>query len=166
MRFDLPAPVFQTPEREQTPGIWMSHSDARTSVMMQVPSVGAFVRALLPVRLTTGFTVTFGGWLGVHPDDLQRAFRVWWEPGYADLGLDGLPANALPGWGLLGAATHAEVRDPEQTPLSRTRVAAGRPSCALRQARGSSSKPLHALESSCCRAEPGLTSTGSVGVGA
>ena len=116
MRFDLPDPVFQTPEREQTPGIWMSHSDARTSVMMQVPSVGAFVRALLPVRLTDGFTVTFGVWLGVHPDDLQRAFRVWWESGYADLGLDGLLANALPGWGLLGAAAHAEVRDPDQTP--------------------------------------------------
>jgi hypothetical protein len=29
--------------------------------------VGAFLRALLPVQLTGGYTVTFGVWVGVHP---------------------------------------------------------------------------------------------------
>jgi len=108
--------VLDAPEQERTPGTWMSHGDARTSVMMQVPNIGAFVRALLPVRLTGGFTVTFGVWLGVHPDDLQHAFRVWWEDEYADLVLDARLANALPVWGLLMAPVRAVVRDTEQTP--------------------------------------------------
>ena len=115
-RFTLPDPVLDTTAEESAPGTWMSHGDARSSVMMQVPSVGPFVRALLPVSLTGGFTITFGVWLLVHPDDLQRAFRVWWEPEYADPALDGWLANALPGWGLLAAPVRAVVRDPEETP--------------------------------------------------
>jgi hypothetical protein len=84
--------------------------------MMQVPGVGAFVRCLLPVHLTGGFTVTFGIWLAVHPDELQRVFRVWWEPDYIDLVLDGWLANDLPVWGLLATPARARVRDPDQTP--------------------------------------------------
>jgi hypothetical protein len=94
----------------------MSHADARTSVMMHVPGVGPFVRALLPVALTGGYTVTFGVWIGVRPDDLQRTFQVWWEPEYAELVLDGRLANALPVWGLLTAPVRATVRNPEHTP--------------------------------------------------
>ena len=55
----------------------------------QIPGVGPFVRALLVVRLTGGYAVTYGVWAGVHPGDLQRAFRVWWEPEYENLRLDG-----------------------------------------------------------------------------
>ncbi len=66
--------------------------------MMQVPDAGPFVRCLLPVHLTGGFTLTFGVWLAVHPDDLQHAFRVWWEPEYRELELDALLANRLPVW--------------------------------------------------------------------
>ena len=84
--------------------------------MMQVPNVGAFVRALLPVRLTGGHTVTFGVWLAVHPDDLPHVFAVWWEPEYADLVLHGWLANALPVWDLLGTPVRAVVRNPEHTP--------------------------------------------------
>jgi len=84
--------------------------------MMQVPNVGAFVRALLPVHLTDGFTVTFGVWLAVRPDDLQHAFRLWWEPSYRDLVLEGWLGNALPRWGLLTAPATASVRDVDQTP--------------------------------------------------
>ena len=94
----------------------MSHGDANESVMMQLPGVGPFVRCLLPVHLTGGYTVTFGVWLAVHPDDLQRAFRVWWEPAYADLVLDGYLANKLPVWGLLAAPAVARVRDENQRP--------------------------------------------------
>jgi len=94
----------------------MSHSDAATSVMMQVPGIGPFVRSLLPVRLTGGFTVTFGVWLAIHPDDLQHVFHVWWEPDYSRLVLHGWLANALPVWGLLATPVRAVVRDPEQTP--------------------------------------------------
>ncbi len=94
----------------------MSHADARTSVMLQVPGVGPFVRAVLPVSLSGGFAVTFGVWLAVHPHDMQHAFAVWWEPEYRDLVLHGRLANALPVWGLLATPVRAVVGDPEQTP--------------------------------------------------
>jgi hypothetical protein len=116
VRFVLPQPVLEAEQETTTPSIWLSHSDANSSVMMQVPGVGAFVRALLPVQLTGGYTVTFGLWLAVHPDDLQRAFRVWWEPDYANLVLDGRIANVVPPWGLLAKPVRAVVRDTEETP--------------------------------------------------
>ena len=94
----------------------MSHDSPEQSVMMQVPNVGPFVRCLLPVHLTDGYTVTFGVWIGVHPDDLQRAFGVWWEPDYRDLVLEGRLANSLPGWGVLAAPLTAVVRDIDQAP--------------------------------------------------
>jgi hypothetical protein len=40
---------------------------------MQVPGVGAFARPLLPVHLTGEYTVTFGLWLAVHPDEMRVA---------------------------------------------------------------------------------------------
>ena len=115
VRFRLPQPVLDSPEREQAPGAWLSHADAQSSVMMQVPSVGAFVRALLQVGLTGDHTVTFGVWVAVHPDDLRRAFAVWWEPAYVDLRIDGYLANRIEPWGLLAAPVSLEVRDPDQT---------------------------------------------------
>ncbi|MEU4482386.1 hypothetical protein AB0F68_30635 [Micromonospora sp. NPDC023966] len=53
--------------------------------MMQVPGVGALVRALLPVQLTGGFSATLGVWVALDPADLQRASAVWWEPECQDL---------------------------------------------------------------------------------
>jgi hypothetical protein len=116
VRFQLPDPVLALPERDRTAGTWLSHQDANTSVMMQVPNLGGFVRVLLPVQLTGAYTVTFGVWLGVHPDDLRRAFKVWWEPEYKDLQLEGRLANALPNWGLLGAPATTVVQDTDATP--------------------------------------------------
>jgi hypothetical protein len=55
-------------------------------------------------------------WVAVQPDDLHRAFAVWWEPGYADLRLDGILANSVKPWGLLYAPVSLEVRDTEHTP--------------------------------------------------
>lgn len=116
LRFTLPDPVLEAPDRDQTPGTWLSHDDAATSVMMQVPAVGAFVRALLPVALTGGFRVTFGVWLAVDPDDLQRCHQLWWEPEYVNLVLDAWLANSLPVWGLLASPVRTVVRDPDHTP--------------------------------------------------
>jgi hypothetical protein len=115
-RFTLPDPVLDTSDREAAAGTWMSSDDPRSSVMMQVPGIGSFVRALLPVSLTGGFAVTFGVWLAVHPQELQRIFSVWWEPEYAQLSFDGRLANAIPPWGLLAAPATAVVRDAEETP--------------------------------------------------
>jgi len=116
IRFLLPEPVLATPAWEKEPGAWLSGDSPETSVMMQVPSVGAFVRALLPVSLTGGYAVTYGVWVGIDPQELQRAFAVWFEPEYQDLRLDGLLANSIQPWGLLGAPVSLAVRDPEHTP--------------------------------------------------
>lgn len=116
VRFRLPEPVLTSPGQEKVPGAWLSHDSPETSVMMQIPSLGAFARALLPVRLTGGHTVTYGVWVAVHPGDLQRAFGVWREPQYQDLRLEGALANSIKPWGLLAAPVSLAVRDPQQTP--------------------------------------------------
>lgn len=79
--------------------------------MMQVPGLGAFVRARLPVQLTGGHTVTYGVWVGIHPDDLQRAFAIWWQPEYTELTLDGALANALHPRVLTETWPHPETLD-------------------------------------------------------
>jgi hypothetical protein len=86
--------------------------------MMQVDGLGAFVRALIPVQLTGGFSVTFGVWVGVSPDDMRRAFDDWWAPRYTDLVIDGVLANELAPWKVFGAPIHLAVRDPDQTPYA------------------------------------------------
>ncbi len=60
--------------------------------------------------------MTCGVWVGVHPGDLQRAFRVWREPEYEDLRLEGVLASPVPPWGLLAAPVTLVVKDPEHTP--------------------------------------------------
>jgi hypothetical protein len=102
--------------RENARGAWLSHESPEASVMMQIPGVGPFVRALLVVRLVAGYAVTYGVWVGAHPDDLQHAFRVWWESGYETLRLEGRLANSVPPWGLLAPPVTLAVKDPEHAP--------------------------------------------------
>jgi len=116
VRFRLPDPVARAPEQDKAHGTWKTAEDPSAAVMMMVPDIGAFVRALLPVQLTGGHTVTFGVWVGVHPDDLERAFESWWAPEYAELRMDGLLANALPAWEVFGAPVSLAVTDPDATP--------------------------------------------------
>ncbi|HEX8768135.1 MAG TPA: DUF2199 domain-containing protein [Jatrophihabitans sp.] len=116
VRFRLPDPVLAAPLRERTRGTWMSHDDAESSVMMQVPEVGHFVRVLLPITLIGGDTLTFGIWLGVAPEDFHRAFAQWWAPTYPDLVLEGHIANDVQPWGLLARPGCAVVRNPQATP--------------------------------------------------
>jgi hypothetical protein len=116
IRYGLPDPVLDLPDREATEGTWLSHDTPGESVMMEVLGLGAFIRALLPVRLTGGYSVTYGVWIGVHPDDMRRAFDVWWEPEYADLRLSGMLANRIKPWEVFGAPVELGVRDTDQTP--------------------------------------------------
>jgi hypothetical protein len=116
VRFRLPDPVLALPDGERTPGIWMSHDDANTSVMMQVPEVGPFVRVLLPVSLTGGDRLTFGLWLSISPDQFRHAFEQWWAPSYPDLVLEGRIANDIQPWGLLARPATATVKDVDATP--------------------------------------------------
>jgi hypothetical protein len=115
VRFQFPDPVVNAGATGSS-DIWLSHADANSSVMMQVPDLGAFVRALLPVHLSDGYTLTFGLWVAIKPDDLKSTFNIWWEPEYHALHLEGLLANAIPPWGLLGAPVSLAVRDPDQAP--------------------------------------------------
>ena len=119
VRFSLPDPVLALAERDATPGTWMSHATARESVMMQIPNVAAFVRALLPVRLSGGDSITFGVWLAIDPrhDALRELAAIWWnDDAYRNLKIAGWLANAVAPWGMLGAPVRATVRDVQQTP--------------------------------------------------
>jgi hypothetical protein len=84
--------VLDIPEEERPSRIWGN------DVLMQVEALGSFVRILIPVKLTGGYTVTYGAWLSIHADDLSRAWENWWAPTYAGLRLCGVLANMLPGW--------------------------------------------------------------------
>jgi hypothetical protein len=114
LRFKLPEPVLAVPPDERPSRVWGN------DVMMMVRDVGAFVRVLVPVRLSGGYTVTFGAWLGVHPDDLRHAYEVWNEPQYSHLELSGRLANKLPPWDeeTYGRPLVAVVRNVDEVPYA------------------------------------------------
>lgn len=97
-------------------GLWLSHATPRESVMISAEGVGAFVRALLPVHLTGGHSVTFGVWIRVPPGEMHRALSEWFAPTYPDLLIDGHLANQIAPWSVRGAPTRIAVIDPDHTP--------------------------------------------------
>lgn len=116
IRFRLPQPVLEASlETEELAGRTWGND-----VLMQVQGIGAFVRVLVPVRLTGGFGVVFGAWLGVHPDDLRRAWEVWNGPEYMGLELSGFLANELPPWRAhtCGKPLAASPRSPDELPYA------------------------------------------------
>jgi hypothetical protein len=42
VRFRLPDPVLQLPDRDDAEGVWKSEPDPNRAVMMMVPNLGAF----------------------------------------------------------------------------------------------------------------------------
>ncbi|MFI7000768.1 DUF2199 domain-containing protein [Nocardia sp. NPDC050175] len=116
LRFTLPDPVLAAPERERTPGTWMSDETAHTSELLMVPNEGAYVRATLPIKLTGGYTVSYGVWLLVHPGDWKPICDTWWKPAYADLRISGWLANTIPPFDIFAAPVLAVVRSPTQLP--------------------------------------------------
>ncbi|MET8152992.1 DUF2199 domain-containing protein [Actinoplanes sp. NPDC049668] len=100
--------ALSEPEREAT---WGNHH------LRQADGIGAFVRCLMPVRLTGGGSIEFSVWLRVDPDSLRHAHEVWETPAYADLRLEGTVSNGIQPWNdLLGAPGRAEVRELESIP--------------------------------------------------
>lgn len=89
-------------------------------VLMMVKDLGAFIRVLVPIHLSGGYTVTFGAWLSVHPDELRRAYEIWFTPEYVELELDGVLANMLPLWEdqTYRRALRVTVRDPDEVPYA------------------------------------------------
>ncbi|MEV0383416.1 DUF2199 domain-containing protein [Nonomuraea sp. NPDC050643] len=112
IRFHLPDPVLDLAPADLESRRWGN------DVMMAVKELGAFVRCLLPVKLSHGYSATFALWLAVQPADLQAAYEVWTAPEYIDLELSGYLANGIEPWGteLLAAPARAVVRDPENLP--------------------------------------------------
>lgn len=114
LRFRLPEPALELPEAERASRTWGN------DVLLQIQGLGAFVRILVPVHLTGGYTITFGAWLGVHPDDLRKAHDVWLTESYRDLALDGRLANMLPPWEsqTIAQPLRAVVQDSEALPVA------------------------------------------------
>ena len=92
LRFTWPEPVLTVPEHERQSRTWGN------DVLMQVEGIGAFVRVLIPIKLTGGFTLTYGAWLSIHPNGLRHAWEIWQTPAYRDLRPVGILANKLPPW--------------------------------------------------------------------
>jgi hypothetical protein len=116
VRFRLPDPVLNSPEQYFAEGSWLSDPDPNIATLMQIPSIGPFVRALLPVRLDGGHELRFGVWVAIHPDDIQRAASVWNAPAYNELKLTGYLANKIEPWSLFAVPVELAVLNPDHTP--------------------------------------------------
>ena len=68
---------------------------------------GCFVRALLRLPLTDGYSLTLGVWVEVTPETAPRIGRLWSSDLYFTVRFEGRLANDLPTVGGLGAAVTA-----------------------------------------------------------
>ena len=84
---------------------------------LAIKTIGFFVRVILPVKLTDGYSVDFGTWLEVHSEDFRTTWQTWNMPEYADLSIEGYVANAIEPWKKLPhTLVRATVRDIDQVP--------------------------------------------------
>jgi hypothetical protein len=94
-RFKLPDALFAIPESERSDRIRGLGSD-----MVGAPDVGIFVRVLLPVTLSDGYSIRYGTWLGLTSrENFERARDLWHAPEYPSLTLTGILGNAIEPWG-------------------------------------------------------------------
>lgn len=115
MRLILPDPVLAVPPDERASRTWGQDP------LLQVQGIGAFVRVLLPIRLSEASVLTVGTWLAIDPDRMKSVWEQWETPAYATLELDGYLANAIPPWGdqVLGSPASGAVIDPSLFPYLR-----------------------------------------------
>lgn len=84
---------------------------------LAIKNVGFFVRVILPVKLTDGFSAHIGTWLEVQAEDFRTAWQTWNFPEYADLALEGYVANEMEPWKKFPhALVKATVHDMAQVP--------------------------------------------------
>ena len=110
------------------PDFWTTDPDPSAAVMMVVPEAGGFVRAVFPIKMTEGHTLTYGVWVGVDSDTLNRAFELWWDPEYPSLKISGRLANPIGPWGLLATPVDLRVLNPDATPYC---TSSSDPACQL-----------------------------------
>ena len=114
IRFRLPEPVLRHDKEHGAPAEgdrWLGNPDPLRADMLQDQRIGCFLRALLPIHLTEGHTLTYGVWVAVQPDDLRAASSVWNAPEYSDLKITGYLGNIIEPWDVLGTPVHLAVRD-------------------------------------------------------
>lgn len=75
VRFRLPDPVLESPEQHLAEESWLSDPDPNKATLMQIPNIGPFVRALLPVKLEGGHEFRFGVWIAIHPRRLPARLQ-------------------------------------------------------------------------------------------
>jgi hypothetical protein len=84
---------------------------------LAIKDVGFFVRVILPIKLTDGFSVHIGTWLECHAEDFRKAWQTWNFPEYADLEIEGYVGNEMEPWKKFPhALVKATVRDMAQVP--------------------------------------------------
>jgi hypothetical protein len=85
--FEKPDVVFQIePELLDTWG---------DDPFLAIKDVGFFLRVILPVQLTDGFSVNFGTWLEISAEDFRTAWQTWNFPEYKDLEIEGYIGNEI-----------------------------------------------------------------------
>ncbi|WP_459982139.1 DUF2199 domain-containing protein [Nocardioides sp. AN3] len=116
VRFRLPDVIAALPDQEASDGIRMDDPDPNRADMIDTKQFGSFFRSLVQVRLSGGYSITYGVWVNVDFDDLGRALAVWNEPDYADLRMTGTLANAIEPWEVLGSSVTLGVLDVDEMP--------------------------------------------------
>jgi len=112
-RFNLPVPdpVADLLSRGQDDRILFM-----SDLMVATDVIGAFTRALLPVRLTDGRTVTFGVWISIDGETyryISELGRDGSDEEYATMRFDGLLASSLEPWGRKILRAEVSVAVPE-----------------------------------------------------
>ena len=107
--FGMPDVIFEI--REELLDTWGDDP------FLAIKGIGFFVRVIMPVKLTDGFSVNFGTWLEIHVNDFRKAWQTWNFPEYADLELQGYVGNNIEPWKRFPhALVKATVRELEQVP--------------------------------------------------
>jgi hypothetical protein len=107
--FGLPDVVFEI--REELLETWGDDP------FLAIKSIGFFVRVIMPVKLTDGFSVNFGTWLEIHAEDFRKAWQTWNFSEYADLEIQGYVGNDIEPWKKFPhALVKAAVRELDQVP--------------------------------------------------
>jgi hypothetical protein len=111
-RFKLPDPLLKIPKAEREQRV---RGDGD---IVGASGIGMFARVLLPVKLTGGYQITYGTWLGLMDEtEFDRARALWHAPEYSSLVLMGVLANAIEPWGdPLMTRARVAVRGPNEVP--------------------------------------------------
>jgi hypothetical protein len=117
LQFGLPDEVLNHLDEVVDPTAWMSGRTPSESDLLCLPPFGAYLRALLPVRVEGGGVLTYGLWVKVAAEKFDNLRVVWPSPDYATVRTVGVLANKLPFQHAIYADVTVEVVDPNRKPV-------------------------------------------------